>query len=96
MGGNSYRNLVSACMECNSQKGERRAEDFLRWLYREGRLTAAELTGRLRALRGLTSGKLRPPLPVRETREGKGRSGQALESLGQLTGAAGKATRSFF
>ena len=26
--GNSYRNLVSSCAECNSQKGPRRAEDF--------------------------------------------------------------------
>jgi hypothetical protein len=61
-GGNSYRNLVSACGECNSQKGERRAEDFLRWLWREGRLSAGELSGRLRALAKLAAGKLRPPL----------------------------------
>ena len=38
MGRNGYRNLVSSCAECNSQKGEQRAQDFLRWLYREGRL----------------------------------------------------------
>ena len=43
-GGNGYRNLVSACSECNSQKGEGRAEDFLRWLWREGRLSASELS----------------------------------------------------
>jgi hypothetical protein len=60
LGRNSYRNLVSACLECNSQKGERRAEDFLRWLYRERRLTAAELAGRQRALDALSAGKLRP------------------------------------
>jgi hypothetical protein len=60
MGGNSYRNLVSSCGECNSLKGERKAEDFLRWLYREGRLTSAELSARLRALKELASGKLRP------------------------------------
>jgi 5-methylcytosine-specific restriction endonuclease McrA len=59
-GRNSYRNLVSACLECNAQKGERPAEDFLRWLYRERRLTAAELSGRVRALDALASGKLRP------------------------------------
>ncbi len=35
---------------------------FLRRLYREGRLIAAELTGRLRALDALASGKLPPPL----------------------------------
>ncbi|HLZ51383.1 MAG TPA: hypothetical protein VKP61_11565 [Candidatus Acidoferrum sp.] len=43
-----------------SQKGERRAEDFLRWLYREGRLESSELKERLRALEKLTTGKLRP------------------------------------
>ena len=59
-GQNSYRNLVSSCMECNSNKGEKGAGDFLRRLYREGRLTALELTGRLRALEDLASGKLRP------------------------------------
>jgi 5-methylcytosine-specific restriction endonuclease McrA len=62
LGRNSYRNLVSCCQECNSQKRERRAADFLRWLYREGRLTAAELAARLRALDALASGKLRPPV----------------------------------
>jgi hypothetical protein len=61
-GRNGYRNLVSSCAECNSQKGERRAEDFLRWLWREGRLTAGELSGRLRALARLAAGKLRPAL----------------------------------
>ena len=62
LGRNSYRNLVSCCLECNSQKGQRSADDFLRWLYRERRLTAAELTGRLRALDALASGKLPAPL----------------------------------
>ena len=62
-GRNGYRNLVSSCAECNSQKGERRAEDFLRWLCREGRLSVGELSGRLRALAGLAAGKLRPSLP---------------------------------
>jgi hypothetical protein len=60
LGGNSYHNLVSACGECNSRKGEMRAEDFVRWLFREGRLTAEELKGRLRALEGLAAGKMRP------------------------------------
>ena len=63
-GGNSYRNLVSCCMDCNTRKGETPASDFLRWLYREGRLTAAELTSRLRALAALAAGKLRPVLPL--------------------------------
>ena len=61
-GRNGYRNLVSSCTECNSQKGERRAEDFLHWLCREGRLSTGELSGRLRALAKLAAGKLWPSL----------------------------------
>jgi 5-methylcytosine-specific restriction endonuclease McrA len=63
-GSNSYRNLVSCCLPCNSQKRDRSAGDFLRWLYRERRLTAAELAERLRTLDALASGKLPPPLPA--------------------------------
>ena len=63
-GQNSYRNLVSCCWECNSQKGESAAPDFLRGLYRQGRLTPVELTARLLALNDLASGKLRPQLPT--------------------------------
>jgi hypothetical protein len=62
-GRNSYRNLVSCCLECNSRKGDRPARDFLRTLYRLGRLTPAELDGRLRAVKDLAAGKLRPSLP---------------------------------
>jgi len=62
-GRNSYRNLVSCCLECNTRKGDRPARDFLRALYRQGRLTPAELDGRLRALKALAAGKLRPLLP---------------------------------
>ena len=61
-GRNSYRNLVSSCLECNSLKGERPAADFLRWLYRQRCLTASELHTRLRALDALSSGKLPPPV----------------------------------
>ncbi len=63
-GRNSYRNLVSSCLECNSLKCDRSAADFLCWLYREHRLTDKQLTARLRALDALASGKLRPPLPA--------------------------------
>lgn len=63
-GRNSYRNLVSCCMECNASKGERSAGDFLRSLYREGRLTPAELRARLSALDLLTCGKLVPLFPA--------------------------------
>jgi len=66
VGCNSYRNLVSACMECNAQKGERPAEEYLRWLFREHRLGAAELRGRFEALELLAAGKLRPAMPSEE------------------------------
>jgi 5-methylcytosine-specific restriction endonuclease McrA len=62
-GRNSYRNLVSCCIECNTRKNDRAARDFLRTLYRQGRLTPAELDARLRALKDLAAGKLRPALP---------------------------------
>ena len=61
-GGNSCRNLVSCCAECNSQKGEMAADDFLRSLFRRRRITSTELEGQLRALDALASGKLRPVL----------------------------------
>jgi 5-methylcytosine-specific restriction endonuclease McrA len=63
LGQNSYRNLVSCCLDCNSQKGEHSAEEHVRWLYRERRLSDHELSGRLRALDELAAGKLKPPLP---------------------------------
>ena len=62
-GCNSFRNLVSCCMECNTLKCERSAADLLAQRFREGLLTAAQLTGRLRALDALAAGKLRPTLP---------------------------------
>jgi hypothetical protein len=63
-GRNSYRNLVSACVECNSTKSGTHAHDLLRRLYREHRLTSAELASRLKALKSLATGKLRPVLPT--------------------------------
>ncbi|MGA2095061.1 MAG: HNH endonuclease [Candidatus Acidiferrum sp.] len=60
IGRNGRRNLVSSCSECNPRKGERRAEDFLRWLYREWRLENSELKERLRALGKMAAGKMRP------------------------------------
>ena len=62
LGRNSYRNLVSCCLECNSQKGDKPAPDFLRWLFRERRITSVELAERLRALDALAAGKLSPSL----------------------------------
>jgi 5-methylcytosine-specific restriction endonuclease McrA len=61
-GNNSYRNLVASCAECNAQKCEQRAEDFLRWLYREGSLGAGELKERLGALQKLAAGALQPAM----------------------------------
>ena len=63
-GRNSYRNLVCCCMECNSRKKDRPAPDFLRTLYRQGRLTPAELDAQLARLKDLAAGKLRPLLPA--------------------------------
>lgn len=60
LGRNSYRNLVSCCLECNSQKSDKPATDFLRWLFRERHLTSVELAARLQALDALAAGKLRP------------------------------------
>jgi len=68
-GSNSYRNLVSSCSECNALKGETAAEDFLRGIYRDGRLTAGEFRGRLRAVEALAAGKLRPALRSEDARD---------------------------
>ena len=59
-GASSYRNLVSSCADCNAQKQEEEAGNFLRKLYREGRLTVEELNGRLRAVKDLAAGRLKP------------------------------------
>lgn len=59
-GQNSYRNLVSCCAACNWQKKDLATEDFLRRLYRDGRLSAKDLRARLRAVQALASGRLRP------------------------------------
>jgi hypothetical protein len=64
LGSNSYRNLVSCCLDCNSNKAERSAVEFVRSLYRDRRLSDIELSGRLRALDELADGKLIPPLPA--------------------------------
>jgi 5-methylcytosine-specific restriction endonuclease McrA len=64
LGSNSYRNLVSCCLDCNSNKAERSAVEFVRSLYRDRRLSDIELSGRLRALDDLAAGKLIPPTPV--------------------------------
>jgi 5-methylcytosine-specific restriction endonuclease McrA len=78
-GRSSYRNLVSACGDCNSQKGEEQAEDFLRGLYRRRRLTADELEDRLRAVDLLSAGQLRPDLPAPHSNSGARKPSGAYE-----------------
>jgi HNH endonuclease len=63
-GRNSYRNLVSCCLDCNSRKGAHSAGNHLRRLLREGRLTPREFDGRQRALKALAAGRLRPLVNV--------------------------------
>ena len=60
LGSNSYRNLVSCCPDCNVRKRDLPAEDFLRQLFREGRLSQSDLSAQLQALRDLAAGNLRP------------------------------------
>ncbi len=45
-----------------------RRRDFLRTLYRQGRLTATELDGRLSVLKDLAAGKLRPSIKSQSLR----------------------------
>ena len=59
-GQSSYRNVVSCCTECNWQKKDHAAADFLRELYRQGGLSRKDLSGGLRKLHALAAGKLRP------------------------------------
>lgn len=82
---NSYRNLVACCHECNAQKGEKRAADFLRRNYRQGRLNARELDSRLKALAAVVKGK-RKPLVGRAQSRSTARKGVAPE--GQFLTAA--------
>lgn len=69
-GRDSYRNLATCCAECNSRKRNNPAAHLLRRLYRDGRLSGHELAERLRALKALAQGKLKPsvsPAPFPRT-----------------------------
>ena len=59
-GSNSCRNLVSCCTDCNLGKRDLSADDFLRQLFRAGRLSEGDLSARLQALRDLAAGNLPP------------------------------------
>ena len=63
-GDNSYRNLVAASREANNRKGSTVADDFLRRLFRDGFLSAAEMEERLLQLKRLKAGELKPPLNI--------------------------------
>jgi 5-methylcytosine-specific restriction endonuclease McrA len=57
---NSYRNIVVACFNCNKTKRATHAPDFLRGLYRSGRLSEEEFDDRLSTLEMLQNGELKP------------------------------------
>jgi hypothetical protein len=52
--------VVAACRECNNRKNNSTAEDYVRVLYRESFLSAAELQDRLLMLGRLKNGELKP------------------------------------
>jgi DNA-binding Lrp family transcriptional regulator len=59
-GNDTYRNVVAACHSCNSSKNAISAEDFIRGLYRSGRLSDTELDQRLLAVEAVKQGELKP------------------------------------
>lgn len=59
-GNDTYRNVVAACHSCNSSKNATSAEDFIRGLYRSGRLSDTELEQRLLAIEAVKQGELKP------------------------------------
>ncbi len=59
-GGNSYRNVVASCRQCNTRKGSMSAEDFVRQIFSEGLLNDVEVAMRLTAIENLRSGNLKP------------------------------------
>jgi hypothetical protein len=56
----SYRNVVASCQDCNTSKLETPPDDFLRGLFRKGRLSGDELEERLHELEQLQSGERKP------------------------------------
>ena len=59
-GNNSYMNIVATTKSMNNKKGNMKADDFLRLLYRDGLLSESDLTDRLQALEQLMDGELKP------------------------------------
>ena len=63
-GDNTYRDVVAASREANNRKGSMAVDEFLRKLFRDGFLSAAEMEERLLQLSRLRAGELRPPLDL--------------------------------
>jgi len=61
-GGNSYRNIVASCHQCNTKKQGGRAEDHMRQLLRKGLLSEKEFECRVHALEALRDGQIKPEL----------------------------------
>ena len=59
-GGNSYRNIVVACHECNARKQALVAEDYLRILYRDRVLGKSDLKERLEMVSQVAVGSIVP------------------------------------
>lgn len=59
-GGNSYRNIVAVCHECNSRKAGKNGDDFVRILYRDGVLSQNDLEKRLAMIEQVIEGELKP------------------------------------
>jgi len=61
-GKNSYKNIVASCHECNSTKIGNNGDDFVRILYRKGKINSNELENRLSTIEKLQNGELRPDI----------------------------------
>jgi hypothetical protein len=61
-GNHSYKNLVTACFECNSKKHSQSAEDFLRLNYRAQLISNDEFNACLKYINDVSSGAVVPSL----------------------------------
>jgi hypothetical protein len=88
VGDNGYRNVVAACRECNNRKNDSAAEDYLRALYRESFLSAAELQDRLAKLARLRNGELKPVGKANETLQSTAAAPGVLDAGGNSASSA--------
>jgi len=61
-GGNSYRNIVASCHQCNTKKQGGSAEDYVRQLYRKVLLSEEEFESRISAIEALREGRIKPEI----------------------------------